>query len=300
SCPSVPAGGIARGSMPAAPDLQSRALGDLYDEGYYHGERSGYPAEGYERVHPSWAHWVAHLGSQYPRGARWLDLGCAYGFLVAEACGGGFRAAGVDVSPYALRRAASDAPDAAGRLARAYVERLPFADATFDVVSAFDVLEHLHEPDPALAEVRRVLRPGGVLVGATPDPLLFDRHEETHFSERPPSYWIGRLLALGFDVDFRFFQAPFNLELLARRDGDRAAAGDVGAAAATAGPLLPAARLRWDGFAADPDLPVVDGGARERVAVRLRAGFGSAGPTHPGDVRWIAPGSAEAYLLVAD
>jgi len=98
-------------------------------------------------------------------------------------------------------------------------EALPFPDESVDVVSAFDVLEHLIDPEPALVEVRRVLRPGGVLIGATPDPLLFDRHEDTHVSERPPSYWIDRLLALGFAVDFRFFQAPYNLEVLARRDG---------------------------------------------------------------------------------
>lgn len=270
--------------MRSAPDSEPRVLGALYDEGYYHGVRSGYPTDGYEHVHASWTHWVAYLAPRVPRGARWLDLGCAYGFLVAEARAGGFRATGIDVSAYALGRAAGDVPDAAGRLARGVAERLPFGNGTFDVVSAFDVLEHLVDPEPALAEVRRVLRPGGVLIGATPDPLLFDRDEETHFSERPPSYWIDRLLALGFHVDFRFFQAPFNLEVLARRD---AAPG-----------VAPAACLRWDGFATAADLPVVCGPAADAVAVRLRAGFGSAGPSHAEDVRWIAPGSAEAYLLV--
>ena len=49
-----------------------------------------------------------------------------------------------------------------------------------------DVLEHLHEPVPALAEIARVLKPGGVLIGATPDPLYFAGEETTHFSEHPP------------------------------------------------------------------------------------------------------------------
>ncbi|MBI3769306.1 MAG: methyltransferase domain-containing protein [Deltaproteobacteria bacterium] len=270
--------------MRSAPDLDPQALGALYDEGYYHGVNSGYPSVGYERVHASWAHWVAYLAARCARGARWLDLGCAYGYLVAEAGAGGFRAAGLDVSAYALGRVVAAAPAAAGKVARAVLERLPLADESVDVVSAFDVLEHVVDPEPALAEVRRVLRPGGVLIGATPDPLLFDRHEETHFSERPPSYWVDRLLALGFTVDFRFYEAPFNLEVLARRDG--------------APGLAPAACLRWDGFAVDADLPIVSGAAASRVAVRLRSGFGSAGSTHPPDLRWVGAGEAGAYVLI--
>ncbi len=270
--------------MRPAPELDPHALGALYDEGYYHGVNSGYPSDGYERAHTSFAHWVAHLARRYPPGARWLDLGCAYGYLVAEARAGGFRALGVDVSAYALARARR-LPTVDGCVARGVLERLPFADGSVDVVSAFDVLEHVVDPDAALREICRLLRPGGALIGATPDPQLFDRHEPTHFSERPPAFWIDRLLALGLRVDFRFYQAPFNLEILARRNGAPA--------------LAPAAELRWDGFAQAPDLPCVGGGAAARVAVRLRSGFGSAGATHPPTIRWIDRGGAAAYLLIA-
>jgi len=271
--------------MRAAPDSDPRALGALYDEGYYHGVNSGYPSEGYERAHTTFANWVEHLARRCAPGARWLDLGCAYGYLVAEARAGGFRAVGVDVSAYALAKVAAAVPAVAGCVARGVLERLPFPDGSFDVVSAFDVLEHVVEPDAALREIHRLLRPGGLLVGATPDPLLFDRHEPTHFSERPPAFWIDRLLALGMQVDFRFYQAPFNLELLATRAGAPA--------------LAPAASLRWDGFGDEPDLPRVSGGEAARVALRLREGFGSAGPSQPPAIRWMDRGTAAAYLLVA-
>ncbi|CAN5868568.1 class I SAM-dependent methyltransferase [soil metagenome] len=46
--------------------------------------------------------------------------------------------------------------------------RLPFADAAFDVVICSEVLEHLHEYDRALAEIRRVLKPGGRFVPTVP------------------------------------------------------------------------------------------------------------------------------------
>lgn len=48
------------------------------------------------------------------------------------------------------------------------VLRLPFADASFDVVTAFDVLEHCEPEDAAVAELRRVLAPGGRLLASVP------------------------------------------------------------------------------------------------------------------------------------
>lgn len=272
--------------MSSAPDSDARTLGALYDEGYYHGANSGYPAAGYESEHATWHHWVAHLAKEMRPGARWLDLGCAYGYLVAEAVAGGFDAIGVDVSAYALARARHDAPAAAGRVLRGLADGLPFGDASFDVVSAFDVLEHLHEPEPALAEIARVLKPGGVLVGATPDPLYFQGEEETHFSERPPSYWIDRLRALGFTVDFRFFQADYNLEIAAAR-------GTVGA-------LRPAGALRIEGFGGGAACEVVAGVEAARVALRWRAGVAAAPQDDRPEAYWSGGGDALAYVLVAD
>ena len=57
--------------------------------------------------------------------------------------------------------------------------RLPIADASLDLVISFDVLEHLHDDTAAVAEVRRVLRPGGTYVVAVPaDPRLWSSHDE--------------------------------------------------------------------------------------------------------------------------
>ncbi|HHL40943.1 MAG TPA: class I SAM-dependent methyltransferase [Deltaproteobacteria bacterium] len=90
-----------------------------------------------------------------------LDVGCGYGYFVEEMARRGWRACGVDLSASAV-----EAARARGlRVERGSVERLPPGlRGPFDAVTMFYVLEHLHDPLSALEGVRRLLRPGGVLV----------------------------------------------------------------------------------------------------------------------------------------
>ncbi|WP_246258785.1 class I SAM-dependent methyltransferase [Streptomyces typhae] len=104
------------------------------------------------------------------RGARVvLDIGCGDGSAarVAAPLLAGHRVVGVDWSQDALRRAGGHLP---------YVVRgelgdggLPFATGSADAVLFSEVIEHLVDPDSALDELRRVLRPGGHLMLSTPN-----------------------------------------------------------------------------------------------------------------------------------
>ena len=62
---------------------------------------------------------------------------------------------------------------------RADATMLPLADASLDIVTAFDVLEHLEDDDACVREVRRVLKPGGAFLVAVPcDPKLWSAHDD--------------------------------------------------------------------------------------------------------------------------
>jgi SAM-dependent methyltransferase len=97
-----------------------------------------------------------------------VDVGCGDGAALAVAAGNhpAHRFAGIDWSGDALRRA-----HALGLtvLRGSVSPRLPVADGAADVVIMSELIEHLVDPDGAVAEIRRVLRPGGSLLLSTPN-----------------------------------------------------------------------------------------------------------------------------------
>ena len=96
-----------------------------------------------------------------------LDVGCGDGALaLVFSQRGAAPVVGCDIDPRMIARAASGAArrQAAIDYVLADAERLPFADESFDIVSIITVLSFLLEPDLAIRQIARVLRPGGRLV----------------------------------------------------------------------------------------------------------------------------------------
>jgi methionine biosynthesis protein MetW len=115
---------------------------------------------------------------EHAAGARVLDVGCgAANGYAPEVASRAASYVGVDVSERAVALARERGLDA--RVVED-AARLPFADASVDVAICVEVLEHLFRPDHAVAEARRVLRPGGRLVVSAPNA----------------AYWRLRLFAL--------------------------------------------------------------------------------------------------------
>jgi 2-polyprenyl-3-methyl-5-hydroxy-6-metoxy-1,4-benzoquinol methylase len=99
-------------------------------------------------------------------GTRLLDVGCGFGLTVYEANKRGFRADGIDISTRFLKLAREKL---GLTLRQGRVEDLHFSDNTYDGVIFWDVLEHVHNPLEILAEIHRIVRPGGYLFGQVPN-----------------------------------------------------------------------------------------------------------------------------------
>jgi SAM-dependent methyltransferase len=107
---------------------------------------------------------AAYLLPHLRPGMRVLDVGCGPGSITADlaaAVGPGGEVVGVDLSADVVAAAAAAVP--AVRFAVADVMDLDFPDATFDVVHAHQVLQHLQDPTAGLREMLRVARPGGLV-----------------------------------------------------------------------------------------------------------------------------------------
>src|SRR5262245_61716188 len=106
---------------------------------------------------------AAYLIPYLRRDARLLDVGCGPGTITADFAqriAPGF-VLGVDASADVIAEAQRDHPGVSFAVGDVY--RLDLLDASFDIVHAHQVLQHLSDPVAALKEMRRVVRPGGIV-----------------------------------------------------------------------------------------------------------------------------------------
>ncbi len=101
-----------------------------------------------------------------PPNPKLLDVGCALGFMLREARTAGWEAVGVETSEFAARYAREYS---GCEVHRGNLQQIGFHSQSFDVVTLMDVIEHVPEPLDLVAEIRRVLRPNGVLFIVTPN-----------------------------------------------------------------------------------------------------------------------------------
>jgi SAM-dependent methyltransferase len=177
-----------------------------FDETYF--SRGPYAGVSFRRFSQYWwsNRFYARLVERFgPRQGRVLEVGCGLGHLLAR-LPARFEVHGTDVNPWALARAAQVVPRA--RLQEASAEDLAAFEADwFDVVVAKHVVEHLQHPETAIGEFARILRPGGVVILATPNldsPMRVRKgkgwigyQDPTHISLLEPERWLAMLRAAG-------------------------------------------------------------------------------------------------------
>ena len=124
------------------------------------------------------------------RGGTVLEIGCGRGVGI-EVILDQFHAAhvyGIDLDPFQIKLASKRLQgryDGLFTLAQGDAERLPFADASFDAVFDFGALHHVPDWQTAIAEIRRVLKPGGTFFFEEVTRAALERWLYRRFLEHP-------------------------------------------------------------------------------------------------------------------
>ncbi len=148
-----------------------------------------------------------NFATEFVVGKRVLDYGCGSGYGTHRMASSCDNIVGVDIAEDAIKYARENyvADNLTyQKIERADIAPLPFDDSSFDTVLSFQVIEHIEDVGPYLSEIRRVLKPGGVFVCATPD-----RSSRLFPGQKPWNMWhvheydekgFGRVLAPYFST----------------------------------------------------------------------------------------------------
>jgi len=172
--------------------------------------------------HRNRARVVRGLVAKYAtKNAPILDAGCGTGLNLRHLPKG---SVGLDINPRNLEILRERLPN--HTLVEGDVEALPFEDGSFGTILCTEVLEHIPDPAAALAEYRRVLQPGGVLIGSVPARSAIWKlrflsstcpHSEPFHNEYLP-HEVRAMLA-GWTVEYlRYSFLHFNVMFVARKE----------------------------------------------------------------------------------
>lgn len=145
----------------------------LYSRDYFT-EREGYffkdgvvDGSGHESPHVAdFRHGLELIEGRAKPPGRLLDVGCATGSFLSIAKERGWDCRGVEVSSFAAEKARART---GVEVFCGPFEEAPFPEASFDVVTMWDLFEHLPAPPDALRKVRQLLKPGGLVLVNTPN-----------------------------------------------------------------------------------------------------------------------------------
>lgn len=156
-------------------------------------------------------YWMRYASRRYPKNAHLLEIGCGMGYL-SEVASEYFSYVGTDITLIPLQAARSR--DGSIDYVQGDALRLAFRSEVFDVVVAFDILEHTERPENAVAEAHRILKKDGCIIATVPNTRSFGNRikrtnrdlvpsmyrDPTHVSLLPPEKWTELFRNSGFTI----------------------------------------------------------------------------------------------------
>ena len=167
--------------------------------------------------------WIRNIHRHKSKG-RLLDAGCGQGYFLDYA-NKYYETYGIDVSFYGIKQAKHISPTSCFQIGA--VNNLGYQHQFFDIITGFDILEHLDDPNEALREFHRVLKQDGILALTVPniDSIgktwkkneWFGYRDKTHQNLLTNEEWIAILNRNGFNIMDIFYDglwdSPYFLKI---------------------------------------------------------------------------------------
>ncbi len=169
-----------------------------YFEGYYKGI-----ADFTNKRDRELANWFRgifeYINHYYPikkgKGKKLIEFGCATGAASSVLRDFGYDVVATDISKYAVERAQKNFK---GIKFLVHDMEKPFNKDKFNMAVAFDVIEHLPNPEVGIRNVYNLLKKEGVAVFSTPNDYPHVSNDPTHINVKPPRVWEKILKIVGF------------------------------------------------------------------------------------------------------
>lgn len=194
--------------------MSSKVKARYFDRVYWTtGEKSGYTIGGYNRSDYLNEAKAVFLTKLYGASGKWLEAGCAFGWVVEHLCKLGVDAYGFDISEYAIK----NSPVADRVLCSGGLKRKLYQNGEFDIIVSFETAEHVHisDVDTWLGNLVCWLKPGGnmfltICLGHG-NFRGTDDNDVSHQTLQPREWWEDKLHALGLKSDAKRFNTAYNV-----------------------------------------------------------------------------------------
>lgn len=149
------------------------------------------------------------FAKQFVKGKQVLDAGCGTGYgtnILKNA--GAANITGIDIADEAVSYCQEKFPGKKITFKKGNVTKLSFADKVFDVITSFEVIEHIEKYEEVLKEMHRVLKETGTLIISTPNKKVYAKDNEFHIHEFEETEFLEFLQSQFKHVEFLYQRRP--------------------------------------------------------------------------------------------
>ncbi len=186
---------------------------ETYFKGWYKSAVGNFSKEDLELSRRWFFAWIEKLGEYIPlkkgNGKKILEIGCSIGAVSSLLVEKGFDVYASDISEYAVKKAKKLTPNV--KFSVIDIQKKITLPVKFDYIIAFEVVEHLENPEKGIQNIYEALEAKGKAVISTPYPYKWNFRDPTHINVKYPQAWVTMMRDAGFkNVQYhRFTLIPF-------------------------------------------------------------------------------------------